>query len=197
MLTKERQKLVEDNMNLAQGIGAKTHRKYRNIMTFDEIRAEAVYGLVLSAKSYDFDSDVPFRGYATFRIRGQILDGLRMKKWSARRSEENFVFIESISKNNDDMKYEFEDSYSPCSWDLDRVNFFIIISELLSDNECKVFYEYFYKNKKLKKIGEEKGVSESAVSKSVVNIKKKVRKYLEETKDQKGSLSYELELIKY
>lgn len=198
MLCKERQKLVEDNIGLAEGIGANTHRKYRNIISLDEIRAEAVYGLVLSAKSFDFDSGVPFGAYATFRIRGQILDGLRNLKWKPRGSEEDFVFIDGFkNRDKEERNYEFVDNSDYfSSWEPDRENFLDLIASICTETEYHDFYEYYYNNKYLREIADSRNVSDSAIYQSLKSMKKKVRKYLEETKDKRGSISHELELIK-
>jgi RNA polymerase sigma factor FliA len=60
----------------------------------DELRSYGLEGLLTAARRFDPSQNVPFRGYATFRVRGAIIDGIRKSSRLPRRVYEKLRFIE-------------------------------------------------------------------------------------------------------
>jgi RNA polymerase sigma factor for flagellar operon FliA len=50
----------------------------------EDLRSAGLVGLVLAAQSFDAERGVPFRHYASTRIRGSIMDELRSHDWASR-----------------------------------------------------------------------------------------------------------------
>lgn len=50
----------------------------------EDLRSAGLMGLVQAAQSYDAERGVPFRHYASTRIRGSIMDELRSHDWASR-----------------------------------------------------------------------------------------------------------------
>lgn len=76
----ERDKLIEDYRGYARAIALKMSRKYSRRLQ-EEILSFADMGLVKAAGSFKPKLNVTFRTYSYYRIRGEILDGLREMQW--------------------------------------------------------------------------------------------------------------------
>ncbi|WP_102028241.1 FliA/WhiG family RNA polymerase sigma factor [Salirhabdus sp. Marseille-P4669] len=63
-----------------------------------EITSLALMGLVDALEKFDVNRDLKFDTYASFRIRGAIIDGLRKEDWLPRTVREKAKQIESISR---------------------------------------------------------------------------------------------------
>ncbi|WP_042348886.1 FliA/WhiG family RNA polymerase sigma factor [Bacillus massiliigorillae] len=62
----------------------------------DDLRSLGMMGLFNALERFDPDRDLKFDTYASFRIRGTILDGLRKEDWLPRSSREKTKKIESV-----------------------------------------------------------------------------------------------------
>lgn len=61
----------------------------------EDLMSLGMYGLYDALEKYDPERDLKFDTYATFRIRGAILDGLRKEDWLPRSSREKTKKIEA------------------------------------------------------------------------------------------------------
>lgn len=80
-MTKERQRLVEDNMQLAHFVA----NRYRSIpLEFDDIRSSAYLGLVKAADNFDDGKGTAFASFAVTVITNEILMYARRQKKHSR-----------------------------------------------------------------------------------------------------------------
>ncbi len=63
----------------------------------DEIRSLGLFGLYDAIQKFDLNRDLKFDTYASFRIRGAIIDGLRKEDWLPRSTREKAKKIEQAS----------------------------------------------------------------------------------------------------
>lgn len=63
----------------------------------DEIRSLGLFGLYDALQKFDYDRDLKFDTYASFRIRGAIMDGLRKEDWLSRSTRDKAKKIEQAS----------------------------------------------------------------------------------------------------
>ncbi len=63
----------------------------------DELRSLGLMGLLDALNKFDTTRDLKFETYASFRIRGAIIDGLRKEDWLPRSTREKIKKIESAS----------------------------------------------------------------------------------------------------
>ena len=70
----------------------------------DEIRSLGMMGLFNALERFDPERDLKFDTYASFRIRGSILDGLRKEDWLPRSSREKTKRIESTIEKLEQLK---------------------------------------------------------------------------------------------
>lgn len=63
----------------------------------DEIRSLGLFGLYDALQKFDLNRDLKFDTYASFRIRGAIIDGLRKEDWLPRSTREKAKKIEQAS----------------------------------------------------------------------------------------------------
>lgn len=72
-----RQKLVFDNIPLAQIIAGRMYKELGNKLEYDEILSCATIGLIDAVDKYNANYGAKFTTYAYFRMRGVIIDELR------------------------------------------------------------------------------------------------------------------------
>ncbi len=63
----------------------------------DEIRSLALFGLYDALQKFDYDRDLKFDTYASFRIRGAVMDGLRKEDWLPRTARDKAKKIAQAS----------------------------------------------------------------------------------------------------
>lgn len=63
----------------------------------DEIRSLALFGLYDALQKFDYDRDLKFDTYASFRIRGAVMDGLRKEDWLPRSTRDKAKKIDQAS----------------------------------------------------------------------------------------------------
>jgi len=63
----------------------------------DEIRSLGLFGLYDALQKFDSERDLKFDTYASFRIRGAIMDGLRKEDWLPRSARDKAKKIEQAS----------------------------------------------------------------------------------------------------
>jgi RNA polymerase sigma factor for flagellar operon FliA len=77
---------VEKNYLLAIKIASSYHNRFKGIMPKEEFLSNAMLGLITAVDNYDISKGVPFHSYAVYRIRGEILDGVRATDLYSRRN---------------------------------------------------------------------------------------------------------------
>jgi RNA polymerase sigma factor for flagellar operon FliA len=82
---------------LVDGVAAQLRREVGGLLEFDEMVSFGQEGLLTAARRYDPDRGVPFRKYAYHRIRGAILDGMRLHAPLSRRNHEKVKALQSAN----------------------------------------------------------------------------------------------------
>ncbi|MGO9665578.1 MAG: sigma-70 family RNA polymerase sigma factor [Polyangia bacterium] len=80
----DRDRLVEENLDLVRSIAGKLRRSLGRTLDLDELVAYGSKGLVEAATRFDSRQGVAFSTFAYYRIRGAMLDGLRSMGWYSR-----------------------------------------------------------------------------------------------------------------
>ncbi|MFS0672460.1 FliA/WhiG family RNA polymerase sigma factor [Ornithinibacillus sp. 179-J 7C1 HS] len=84
----------------------------------EDIRSLGLYGLYDALKKFDLDRDLKFDTYASFRIRGAIIDGLRKEDWLPRSIREKTKKIEQVTQRLEQL-YKREPSSEEIAMELD------------------------------------------------------------------------------
>ncbi|WP_082234172.1 FliA/WhiG family RNA polymerase sigma factor [Halobacillus massiliensis] len=67
-------------------------------VTAEDVRSFGLLGLYDAIKKFDLSRDLKFDTYASFRIRGSIIDGLRKEDWLSRSAREKAKKIDIVSE---------------------------------------------------------------------------------------------------
>ncbi|RYL95319.1 FliA/WhiG family RNA polymerase sigma factor [Sporolactobacillus sp. THM7-4] len=97
----------------------------------DELQSHGLYGLYDALEKFDRKRDLKFDTYASFRIRGAILDGLRKEDWMPRSIREKSKKIEKAAEKIEQEKMAaatIDEVAAACDMTADEV------SQTLSDS---------------------------------------------------------------
>jgi RNA polymerase sigma factor for flagellar operon FliA len=83
-LSPVQEKLVLENLDLAKKIAYSLHKTLPQHIMVEDIIADGYLGLIDAASKFDASFGYKFETYASFRIRGEILDQLRLADWAPR-----------------------------------------------------------------------------------------------------------------
>jgi RNA polymerase sigma factor for flagellar operon FliA len=79
-----REQLLLEHMATVRYIAHRIHERLPQHVELDDLVSAGVVGLIDAFNKFDHSKKVQFKSYAQFRIRGAILDSLRMLDWSPR-----------------------------------------------------------------------------------------------------------------
>lgn len=80
----ELEKMMLDQMPTVRWIARRIHERLPQHVDIEDLVSAGTVGLLDAFRKFDPTKKVQFRSYAQFRIRGAILDSLRMLDWSPR-----------------------------------------------------------------------------------------------------------------
>jgi RNA polymerase sigma factor for flagellar operon FliA len=80
----ERDRLLLEHLPTVRYIARRIHERLPQHVELDDLISAGVVGLIDAFSKFDHAKKVQFKSYAQFRIRGAILDSLRMLDWSPR-----------------------------------------------------------------------------------------------------------------
>jgi RNA polymerase sigma factor for flagellar operon FliA len=80
----ERDRMLVEHLPTVRFIARKIHGRLPQHVELDDLVSAGVVGLIDAFGKFDHSKQVQFKSYAQFRIRGAILDSLRMLDWSPR-----------------------------------------------------------------------------------------------------------------
>jgi RNA polymerase sigma factor for flagellar operon FliA len=83
----------ESAIDLVDAIAHKISREIGPSFDIEELKSFGREGLLDATRRFDASRGVPFRGYASFRVRGAILDGVRSSSRLPRRTHERLRAI--------------------------------------------------------------------------------------------------------
>lgn len=76
--------LIEENLPLVGHIVRQIAMRLPDHVVREDLTSAGMAALVASAQGFDGTRGIPFTGFATFRIRGAVLDELRSMDWASR-----------------------------------------------------------------------------------------------------------------
>ena len=80
----EKDLLVLEHLSSVRYIARRIHERLPQHVELDDLISAGVVGLIDACGKFDHSKKVQFKSYAQFRIRGAILDSLRVLDWSPR-----------------------------------------------------------------------------------------------------------------
>lgn len=80
----ERDRLLLEHLPTVRYLARRIHERLPQHVELDDLISAGVVGLIDAFKKFDHNKKVQFKSYAQFRIRGAILDSLRILDWSPR-----------------------------------------------------------------------------------------------------------------
>jgi RNA polymerase sigma factor for flagellar operon FliA len=80
----ERDLLLMEHLPTVRYLARRIHERLPQHVELDDLVSAGVVGLIDAFSKFDHNKKVQFKSYAQFRIRGAILDSLRMLDWSPR-----------------------------------------------------------------------------------------------------------------
>lgn len=173
VLTKQQQKLVEDNLNLAYTYVHKYGYKYG--FEFDDAVSIAFVGLVKAAASFDFYKNFKFSTYAfvcinnEFRTEGRKVN--RYNKLNITQSLQDVILLENDIIVLEDIIPSFRDDFE----DFEFVEQLKYAYEQLTEKEKQIMSYLFYTDWNQEKIAKACNVTQSSVSRVLNKFKKLIR----------------------
>ena len=80
----ERDRLLLEHLPTVRYIARRIHERLPQHVDLDDLVSAGMVGLIDAFSKFDHSKKVQFKSYAQFRVRGAILDSLRMLDWSPR-----------------------------------------------------------------------------------------------------------------
>jgi RNA polymerase sigma factor for flagellar operon FliA len=80
----ERERKLVEHLPMVRFIARRIHERLPQHVEMDDLVSAGVFGLMDAYNKFDHSKQVQFTSYAQFRVRGAILDSLRMLDWSPR-----------------------------------------------------------------------------------------------------------------
>lgn len=80
----DKQRLVEQHMNLVNGLAVQMHRGLAKGLEIEDLVAYGAKGLLEAADRFDPRHGATFSTYAYYRVKGAMMDGVRTMGWYSR-----------------------------------------------------------------------------------------------------------------
>src|SRR3712207_5486783 len=77
--------MIMEHLPQVRLIARRIHDRIPGNISLDDLVSSGVVGLIAAIDRYDGDQGVKLRTYAEYKIRGAILDSLRVLDWAPRR----------------------------------------------------------------------------------------------------------------
>jgi RNA polymerase sigma factor for flagellar operon FliA len=84
-------------LSLVESIARKLLTSLGSSVDLDDLISHGQEGLLTAARRFDAEQGVPFRAYASFRVRGAMIDGLRKGSELPRRVRQRLRLLEAAS----------------------------------------------------------------------------------------------------
>jgi RNA polymerase sigma factor for flagellar operon FliA len=94
----ERQRLVLENLTEVRYIARRIKERLPSQVSFGDLVQAGILGLIDAIDKFDPEKNVQFMSYARFRIRGAILDSLRLMDWAPRNLRRQAHRLEQASR---------------------------------------------------------------------------------------------------
>lgn len=188
----ERNKRIEENIELANKIAERKKLKTANRIRLDEIKSAAYYGLLQAADNYDGNRiseatgrPVSFSTFATHRIVGQINDYLRELSWFKKKQ----VSVKSL----DTPMFEHSESGKSVSLrntltvedknPMRLEEFFLKLTKCVPSKIRDIMKLYYIDGWTMKEIADSQNKSESRISQIITQYRKIIKEIWEDRKE--------------
>ncbi len=95
----DRDRLIMEHMPTVRFIARRLHDRLPQHVELEELVSAGIVGLIDAVQKFDHSKQIQFKSYAQFRIRGAILDSLRMSDWSPRELRRKGRAIEEVIRS--------------------------------------------------------------------------------------------------
>ena len=85
--------MLLEHMQTVRYLARRIHERLPQHVELEDLVSAGMVGLIDAFSKFDHSKKVQFKSYAQFRIRGAILDSLRMLDWSPRELRRNKDFL--------------------------------------------------------------------------------------------------------
>jgi RNA polymerase sigma factor for flagellar operon FliA len=102
----------ESGLDLVEAIARRVAREVGAHVELADLVSYGREGLLDAARRFDASRGVPFRGYASFRVRGAIIDGVRKSARLPRRTHERLSGLAAASRTSEGA---YEDLLAPAA----------------------------------------------------------------------------------
>lgn len=102
----------ESALDLVDAIARRIAREVGSSVEMDELLSFGREGLLDASRRFDPERGVPFRGYASFRVRGAILDGVRKSSRLPRRAHQRLRALDAAGRVSEGVA---EDALRPAA----------------------------------------------------------------------------------
>ena len=82
--SRKREQVLLEHVPTVRYVARRIHERLPQHVELDDLISAGVVGLIDALSKFDHNKQVQFKSYAQFRIRGAILDSLRLLDWSPR-----------------------------------------------------------------------------------------------------------------
>ena len=80
----DRDRILVEHLPMVRYLARRIHERLPNYVELEDLVSAGVIGLIDAYNKFDHNKKVQFKSYAQFRVRGAILDSLRILDWSPR-----------------------------------------------------------------------------------------------------------------
>ncbi|HEV8245209.1 MAG TPA: sigma-70 family RNA polymerase sigma factor [Polyangiaceae bacterium] len=99
--SREVRERFDSALDLVEAIARQVGRAIGSSVELDELKSFGHEGLLDAARRFDAERGVPFRGYASFRVRGSIIDGVRSIARLPRRTHERLNGLAAAARTSE------------------------------------------------------------------------------------------------
>lgn len=161
--------LIGANLDFAKSLSRRLAMRLPGHVDVEELEADAYYGLLRAARSFDPTRGVAFRTYAARRIHGQMLDGLRERNQIRRnRPVPNVTSLDLLVGFEDGRPMALGDQVAadqpPAGRAMELLDEAEPVLRMLNGQSRQYLEDFHLHGKTQHQIAQELGVSQSAVS---------------------------------
>ena len=173
-------KLVEDYMGFARAVCrqiAKTLPVYADI---DSLESDAMYGLLMAARTYDASRGASFENHAAKRIRGAILRGLGRRKQNCKHCSPEIVSLDQVVGRDDrgnpvTLGEMLPSGDKPVGAELERRERMEAVLRPAGPRDARDLVDYYVRGVARKNIAKRDRVCESRVSRRFRSARLRIR----------------------
>jgi len=180
------QQLFEELRPLALKIARGFQRKLPSSVLIEDLKAAAMAGLWESVRKYPNGGD-ELEWYARARIRGSIIDELRAQDWLPRNARRfglptHVIRIPDLSKSAQESIQTTEETAADNILEQNRLKARLkMLVDSLPSRERFIAIELFYRDRQLKEIAANLGISEPRISQLKNRLLKRLKTAMEKS----------------